>query len=166
MNLTQKLAALGFSATVAFTGGSLIAVHEGYVPGVYQDPVGILTSCYGHTGEELEHGQFFTEQECLAQLAEDLEKFNADLLYLTKGIELTQGEHAAYLSFIYNVGSGNFRDSTLRKKLYQSDRRGACNELSRWVYSRRIKLNGLVARRESERKICMRDLNHVSTFIQ
>ncbi len=165
MKLTHKLAALGFSTVVAFAGG-MIADHEGYVPGVYVDPVGILTSCYGHTDDDLQHGQFFTEQECLAQLAQDLEQFNQDLLYLTKGIELTEGEHAAYLSFIYNVGSGNFRDSTLRKKLYRSDRPGACNELSRWVYASGIKLNGLEIRREAERKICMMDLNHVSAFIQ
>ncbi|RLV60995.1 lysozyme [Parashewanella curva] len=164
MKLSQKLAAIGFSAIVAVSGG-FIADHEGYVPGVYVDPIGILTSCYGHTGDELQHGQFFSEQECLSQLANDLESFNQELLNLTKGVELSKGEHAAYLSFIYNVGSGNFRDSTLRKKLHNDDRVGACNELPRWVYASGIKLNGLIIRRENERKLCMRDLNHVSATL-
>lgn len=166
MNLRQKLVALGFSAVVALSGGALIAEHEGFVPGVYIDPIGILTSCYGHTGDELKHGQFFTEQQCLSQLANDLQYFNQELLKHTKDITLTEGEHAAYLSFIYNVGSGAFRDSTLRKKLHQNDRHGACDELPRWIYASGIKLNGLITRREAERKICKKDLIYVSTINQ
>lgn len=69
-------------------------------------------------------------------------------------------EHAAYLSFIYNVGVGAFADSTLRVKLFKGDRRGACNELSRWVYADGKKLAGLVKRREAERQVCLKDLDY------
>ncbi|MCL1124146.1 lysozyme [Shewanella surugensis] len=148
----------GFAASVA-GGGALIAEHEGQVFSSYLDPIGVLTSCYGHTGTDLKHGQTFTEKECLEQLVVDLSKHNYKLMKLTHPVMLTDSEHGAYLSFIYKVGHQAFADSTLRKKLLAGDRIGACNELSRWVYGAGKKLKGLIKRRQSERQLCLRGLD-------
>ncbi|MCL1123404.1 lysozyme [Shewanella surugensis] len=158
MKIGQRLLMFGFASAVA-AGGTLIAQHEGQVLSTYVDPVGILTSCYGHTGKDVSAEQEFSEQECLEQLATDLSQFNYKLMALTHPVTLTDGEHGAYLSFIYNVGEYAFRDSTLRKKLHAGDKRGACDELLRWVYAGGRKLNGLINRRTSERQLCVRDLN-------
>lgn len=155
MTLTQRLIAFGLAASVA-SGGAYIASHEGLVLGTYVDPVGIVTSCFGYTGNDIQLGQTFTEDQCLEQLATDLSKFNVDLIRMTP--PLTAGEHAAYLSFTYNVGAQAFYQSTLRKKLLAGDRLGACHELTRWVYADGRKLQGLVNRRADEMALCLRDL--------
>ncbi len=162
MNLSQKLAGFGLAAAVAFGGATLIAPHEGRVLETYIDPVGVLTACYGHTGTELKPRQFFTEQQCLEMLATDLSRFDRQLLRLTHPVVLTKSEHAAYLSFIYNVGAPAFKTSTLRKKLLAADRHGACHELSRWVYAKGKKLPGLIKRREAERRVCLKELIDVA----
>ena len=158
--LRAFLLAAGFSGAVV-TGGALIAEHEGMVLGSYVDPVGIVTACFGHTGPELRLHQPYSEQQCLAMLADDLEVFDRQLTHLVR-VPISNSERAAYLSFMYNVGAQNFSDSTLRKKLLRGDRIGACNELPKWVYAKGKKLQGLVNRREAERQLCLKELTHVS----
>ncbi len=150
------LLAAGLSGAVV-TGGVLITEFEGEVHETYIDPAGIETACFGKTGPDIKSGQLFTRQQCLTMLASDLDDYDRQLINLTR-VPLSDGEHAAYLSFIYNVGAGTFSRSTLRKKLLAGDRVGACHQLTRWVYSDGRKLAGLVNRRAQELKICLRDL--------
>ena len=161
MNIRSRLMAMGLTGAL-LTGGVLVATSEGEVHGTYIDPVGIITACFGHTSSQLKNGMSFTESLCLDLLAKDLSRFDKELDRLSP--PLSQGEHAAYLSFIYNVGASAFRDSTLRKKLLADDRHGACNELPRWVYADGKKLPGLINRRMAERRICIKDLPHANEF--
>lgn len=153
MSVKNKLLALGLSSALA-TSGMFIAKHEGLVLGTYPDPVGIITSCYGHTGPELKLGQKFSEDQCLDQLAKDLSKHNIEMSKYIK-VPLSPEEHAAYLSFTYNVGVGNFKSSTLLKKLNSGDRNGACNELLRWRFAKGKELLGLKKRRIEEQELCL-----------
>ena len=66
----------------------------------------------------------------------------------------------AYLSFHYNIGSGNFRRSSLLRYLNEGQRLRACDELPRWVYAKGQKLPGLITRREQERKMCIEGVNN------
>jgi len=149
-----RLTALGFAAGVAISGAYLIAPNEGEVLGTYLDPVGIVTSCYGHTGPELKLGRKFTRDECLNQLAADLHKHNAEMMKFVT-VPISEYQHAAILSFCYNVGVSACSKSTLFKKLNNFDYPGACAELSKWVYAQGKKFKGLVRRRAEEYKICM-----------
>ncbi len=153
MKINKKLIALGLSSALASTG-AMIAVHEGYMPGTYVDPVGILTSCFGHTGAELRKNQTYTYNQCIEQLASDLVVHDKQMLKHIN-VPLSDEEHAAYLSFVYNVGVGNFESSTLLKKLNGRDRVGACEQLTKWVYAKGVKLKGLVKRRSEERALCL-----------
>lgn len=153
-NVAAKLSALGLSAALALTGGT-IAVHEGYVPGTYVDPVGIVTACFGHTSQRLTLGMEMSEHDCLMLLADDLTRHNEQLLQTVR-VSLSEHEHAAYLSFHYNVGTSNFRSSTLLRHLNAGRRVEACNELPRWVFAKGIKLPGLVKRRAAERDLCLK----------
>ena len=158
MNIKNKLLAIGLSSALATTG-LFIAKYEGLILGTYLDPVGILTSCFGHTGSELKLNQKFTEDQCLKTLAKDLEKHNKEMMKHIK-VSLSDEEHAAYLSFVYNVGVGNFKSSTLLKNLNTNKREEACNQLTRWVFAKGKKLKGLVARRGEERKLCLSGLTN------
>lgn len=159
--LVNRLAAVGLAGAV-LTGGVFIATHEGHVPGTYVDPAGIITACYGHTDSGLELGSTLSDDECLELLAADLSAHNDELLKAVD-VDLSEGEHIAYLSFHYNVGASNFRNSTLLRRLNGEDRIEACNQLTRWVYAGGQVLPGLVRRREEEKQICLEGVHHAAT---
>jgi lysozyme len=130
----------------------LIAHFEGTVYRTYRDPIGILTSCTGHTGPELMMGQTWTQEQCDQQLYGDLMKHAPALDCVHR--PLTDGQKAAFLSFAFNVGNGNFCKSTLVRKANAGDMPGACAELSRWTLAGGKELPGLVRRRAAERAMC------------
>lgn len=151
MNYKQKLiAAIG--AAAAALVAPLVAKHEGTVLRTYRDPIGIVTACTGHTGQELKIGQTFTREQCEDMLYKDLVQ-HADALGCISQ-PLTDGQRAAFLSFAFNVGEGAFCGSTLVRKANAGDMDGACAELSRWTYAGGKQLPGLVRRRVAERAMC------------
>lgn len=143
------------AAGLAISGAALvgIAMHEGYVPHAYQDPVGIWTIGFGETAG-VKPGQTTTPIRAMVQM---LDSANA----IAKGmvacihVPIAQHEFDAYLSFTYNVGAGAFCRSTLAKKLNEGKYEEACAELKKWVYAGGKPLPGLVNRREQEYKKCM-----------
>ncbi|SMC27199.1 lysozyme [Andreprevotia lacus DSM 23236] len=147
---TRLLALLGAGALAL--AASLTSHFEGRVDHTYRDPVGILTSCVGHTGPELRMGQTFSAAQCDAQLYADLLK-HADALNCIKR-PLSDGQKAAFLSFAFNVGNARFCDSGIVRKANAGDLPGACAELGRWVYAGGRQLPGLVQRRAAERAAC------------
>lgn len=151
MNAREKLIAKVGAASAALLL-AVVPVFEGTVLKTYRDPIGILTSCMGHTGPELKIGQKWTTEQCNQQLAEDLNK-HADALACIRP-PLTDGQKAAFVSFAYNVGVPKFCQSTLVKKANAMDMPGACAELSRWTYAGGRELPGLVTRRKVERQVC------------
>ena len=153
-NKSKLIASIG--AAAAALAVSTVAYYEGKVNRTYVDPVGVLTSCYGHTGPELRKGQTFTDEQCLAQLQEDLVKHTAALKCIKQ--PMSDGQKAAFLSFAFNVGNGTFCSSTLVRKANARDMPGACAELSRWTYAGGKQLPGLVNRRAVERKLCEQGL--------
>lgn len=157
-NIKNKLSALGLSSFIAMSG-VFVAKHEGLVLGAYLDPIGILTSCFGHVDTSLKKGQKFTEEQCLRQLADDLVKHDKQMMGYIR-TPISDEERAAYLSFVYNVGVGNFSKSTLLKKLNNGDRVDACNELPKWNKAKVgevvVTLNGLTERRFEEKELCLK----------
>lgn len=65
-------------------------------------------------------------------------------------VPLAQPQIDALTSFIYNVGSGNFANSTLLRKLNAGDYAAVPDELKKWVYAGGQRAAGLIARRDSE----------------
>ncbi len=64
--------------------------------------------------------------------------------------ELTGGQYGALCDFVFNVGVGNFRKSTLRKRVNAGEYNLVPFEFRRWVYAGGKKLKGLAIRREKE----------------
>jgi lysozyme len=155
MSIRNRILAWGLAGTLSLAT-PMVAHFEGLRLKAYLDPVGIPTACYGATAG-IRLGMVFTESECDARLKADL---TAAILAVDRNtsVALAFEQRAAFGSFVYNVGEGAFRRSTLLKILNTGDIRGACNQLPRWIYAGGRKLKGLVDRREAEKNLCLRGL--------
>lgn len=125
---------LGLAASLTLAGAYLVGPWEGMEKKAYQDVVGVWTQCYGHT-EGVKKGSVKTVEQCNTQLAETLPRYQEQMLRYVK-VPLTPYQEAAFISFTYNVGVGNFAKSTLLKKLNQGNYQGACEELRKWEIGR------------------------------
>lgn len=72
-------------------------------------------------------------------------------------VELSQTQWDALVSFCFNVGAGNFRASTLLKKLNAGRYQTVPSELNRWVFAGGKKLDGLIRRRWAEGRLFATD---------
>lgn len=61
-----------------------------------------------------------------------------------------EGQLAAIVDFMFNLGTSRLQTSTLRRRISQRDWADAATELRRWVYGGGKVLPGLVTRREAE----------------
>lgn len=57
---------------------------------------------------------------------------------------------AAIVSFVFNLGAGRYKGSTLRKRVNAKDWEGAAAEMGKWVWGGGRKLPGLIIRRAAE----------------
>lgn len=161
MNSTLRksvLAAVGGGAiaiaSVLITGPTGNDGLEGVRYKQYRDVVGIWTVCYGHTGNDIMIGKTYTESQCKALLNKDLNTVARQINPYIK-VPIPETTRGALYSFVYNVGTGNFRTSTLLRKINQGDIKGACDQLRRWTYAGGKQWKGLMTRREIEREVCL-----------
>ncbi|HGJ5855152.1 lysozyme [Arsenophonus nasoniae] len=160
MKIPKKiLMAAGGSALLL--ASSMITHFEGLRLKPYFDGGGILSVCYGHTGNDIERNRKYTQEDCDKWLDDDLKAVKRYVDPLVK-VNINTLTQAALYSFAYNVGVGNFAKSTLLKKFNADDRKGACDEMKRWVYVKGEVWKGLMTRREIESVICYGDLSHLS----
>lgn len=134
-------------------GLALIKTYEGFSAKAYRCPAGYWTIGYGHriaTHETFPENISKAEAEALllrdVQVAEKA---------VRKGITivLNENQFSALVSFVYNIGSGAFMRSTLRKQVNAGNHSAIPRELLRWVWSNGRKLPGLVKRRDAEGKL-------------
>lgn len=130
-----------------------VAAFEGLRLEPYRDQAGLWTIGYGHRCESFQTPISAGEAERI--LLGDLGVAAACVEALP--VELTEGQQIALVSFIFNVGAGAFRASTLRMKLVDNDFEGAAGEFTRWVYvtigGEKIVSQGLVTRRAKEKQM-------------
>lgn len=124
----------------------LIKRFEGLYLKAYVCPAGVLTIGYGHT-RGVKPGDEINEMQAELYLMEDVEACEIQLNYLT--LPINQHQFDALCSFIFNLGIGNFMQSTLLKKLKAGDKTAA-DEILRWDKSGGKVLPGLTARRKAE----------------
>ena len=127
---------------------------EGVRYNPYQDVVGIWTVCWGHTGKDIILGKTYTKAECQALLDKDLNAVARQINPYIK-VSIPETTRGALYSFVYNVGAGNFKTSTLLRKINQGDTKGACDQLRVWIYAGKKRWVGLMTRREIEREVCL-----------
>jgi lysozyme len=140
---------------VALSAAGLVALAswEAFRSEPYLDIGGVWTDGFGNTNN-VTPGKPVTVPKALDQLLKNVKTAEEAVnTCITK--PMTQGEYDAFVKFTFNVGNRAFCNSTLVRKFNASDNVGACNELSKWVYVGKKKVNGLVNRREAERKLCL-----------
>ena len=132
-------------------GIALIKEFEGLRLKAYKCPGGVWTIGYGHT-TGVKPGMVISEAQAEEDLKADLIAFERYLNVL--GLALNQNQFDALVSFIYNVGTGNFSSSTLLRKVRANPQDNSImDEFLRWVYSKGRVLPGLQRRRLAEMKL-------------
>lgn len=133
---------------------------EGLRQVAYRDPVGILTVCYGATGQGVQTGKRYTLAECRTRL-------DADMLKAVEAVEacqpgLPEPVLAAFGDAVYNLGPTIACDterSTAARYLAVGQYKQACGQLTRWNKARvagvAIELPGLTKRRAKEMDVCL-----------
>lgn len=132
-----------------------IVQYEGTVPVVYRDVVGINTVCTGHV-TPLPVGTTVTPDTCAALLQADT-KIAQDVIRSSIKTPISQNQYDALTSFVFNVGAGAFRKSTLLRKLNAGDCKGAAAEFPRWDVAGGRHVPGLLKRRNDERALFEKD---------
>ncbi|MBI1939176.1 MAG: lysozyme [Ignavibacteriales bacterium] len=135
-------------------GFTLIKKYEGLSLTTYRCPAGLLTIGYGHTGKDVIVGLTINEVAANNLLKNDVEKFE-DAIHVLVKVPLVQNQFDALVSFAYNVGTNSLKNSTLLKKINQSDYASAADEFPKWNKSNGKVLPGLVKRRDEEKSLWM-----------
>jgi lysozyme len=129
-------------------GVALIKKYEGCKLTAYKCPAGIWTIGYGTT-KDVQKGQTITQARADELLVQDLRKFESVVNDLH--INLRQQQFDALISWIYNLGAGNFAVSTFKKKITNLNADEAItDELVKWVNAGGKPLLGLKRRRVEE----------------
>ena len=132
-------------------GIDLIKEFEGLRLKAYKCPGGVWTIGYGHTAG-VKPGMVISEAQAEEYLKADLIAFEKYLNSL--GLAINQNQFDALISFIYNVGTGNFSRSTLLRKVRANPQGNSImDEFLKWVYSKGHVLPGLQRRRLAEMKL-------------
>lgn len=129
-------------------GIDFIKRHEALRLTAYKDAVGVWTIGYGHTSTA-KQGMIITEAEAERLLKLDLKTAEDEIN--KHSLPLKQYQFDALTSFVFNVGIGSFRRSTLLKRLKMDvNHPDIINQFNRWVYGGGKILKGLVKRRREE----------------
>lgn len=133
----------------------LIKSFEGCKLEAYQDPVGIWTIGYGTTGLGIVEGLTVSQKTAEAMLLGHVKEVGLALTDIV-GHKLSQDRFDALTCFVYNLGIGAFKKSTLCKLVLSGDYDKAALEFAKWNKAGGHVLPGLVRRREAERTLFSR----------
>ena len=146
---------------VALAADLLVKPFEGYhrkLPdgscAAYPDPgtgAEPWTIGWGCTGPDVKKDTVWTQQKAEIELKKHLEKFYLGLINLSP--VLSKAPHrksAALISFAYNCGLGNYRISTLKKRVDAENWVSASEEILKWNKAAGRVLPGLTRRRKAE----------------
>jgi lysozyme len=138
-------------------GRDLIKQFEGCKLKAYKCPASLWTIGYGNTfyedGTKVKQGDVITQaraEELLNNIVDDFAK-QVDVLVKSN---VTANNFSAIVSFAFNVGIGNFRRSTLLRKVNANPKDATIPaEFKKWTRANNVVLKGLVRRREAEAKL-------------
>jgi GH24 family phage-related lysozyme (muramidase) len=116
-------------------GTQVLVDREGLRTTAYYDSVGVLTIGVGHTSSagdpKVYAGMTITEEEAMEIFDVDNDYFERIVNDLVT-VSLTEHEFDALVSFVFNIGETQFRDSTMLKMLNAGDKAGALEQFKQW----------------------------------
>lgn len=124
----------------------------------YRDVAGYLTVCAGHTGPEIVIGKRYSDEECRAFTAADVEKHTDGVLRCSPHLLWHPMQLAATIVFAFNVGIGAYCNSSIRKAFDRGDFIAGCNALTLYNRAGGMVVQGLVNRRADEKLMCLSTL--------
>ena len=139
---------------------------EGFENKPYLDSGGALTIGIGHliTKSERLSGKIkigdkcikykdgLTDDQVIELSLQDSEIASNAVNHYVK-VYLTQNQFNALVSFVFNIGVGAFKNSSLLKLLNQGKYGSVPTQMRRWVYDNGKVVKGLINRREKEIKL-------------
>lgn len=137
---------------VSSTGIGLILLFETWQHKAYDDGFGYVTIGVGHRRSKPQPNSTITSAQVWRLFVQDIKDVEAVIDEVVK-VPLNSNEFDALVSFVFNVGSTAFRNSTLLKKLNANDRTGAAKQFERWCMVKGRVSNGLLKRRKFERQL-------------
>ncbi|MCU0570850.1 MAG: lysozyme [Oculatellaceae cyanobacterium Prado106] len=132
-------------------GLNLLTTYEGCKLKAYDDGRGVLTIGYGHT-KTVKPGMTITQPQAEELLRQDLEEFETYVEDAVQ-VEINSDQFSALVCLAFNIGPNAFGDSTLLKRLNQSDYPDAANRFLQWNKVNGQPWLGLTRRRMSERSL-------------
>lgn len=151
---------------ISSNGIAHIRKFEGCNPYVYEDQGGYPTIGIGHlltrtenmtgkiyiNGEPVFYHQGLSEQQCVALLKQDL-AVPVNTVNEAVIVPLNQNQFDALVSFVFNIGCGNFKRSSLLRVLNSGNYDKVPEQLRLWAYVGEKISKGLQKRREEEIKL-------------
>ena len=138
------------SKEIGVEGLSLIKRFEGLYLVSYKCDAGVWTVGYGST-RDVHEGMIITEEQADKRLRFDVLTAGNCVNALPVIDLLNQNQFDALVSFVFNLGCGNFKRSNLRKRVIANPAdRAIRKEFEKWIYAGGKKLNGLIKRRNEE----------------
>ena len=133
---------------VSLEGVAIIKHFEGCELKAYRCPANVLTIGYGVT-KGVTEGMEITQEEADEMLAGELLEYSE---YITNMVEvpLDQNQFDALVSWVYNLGPTNLKESTMLKVLNEGKYDEVPEQIKRWNKADGVVLGGLVKRREAE----------------
>jgi len=106
---------------------------------------------WGCTGPDVNSDTIWSLEKAETELFKHLQYFYTGLLQLSPSLlKATPRRAAAILSFAYNCGLGNYRISTLKRRVDSGDWQSAAIEIQKWNKAAGRVLPGLTRRRKAE----------------
>ena len=152
-----KISEDGINLVKKFEG--LHRVQPDGMVSAYRCPAGKYTCGWGAT-RGVRSGTKWTKEYCEMRLIEDLAEHSKAVKKYVQ-VPLSQGQFDALTSFVFNLGEGNFRSSSLLRLLNQGKYDDVPEHIMRWnkarVDGKLTPLKGLTRRRAAEAAIFSRD---------
>lgn len=130
---------------------------------------------YSHTADKSNvidaphEGMTITEEKATEVLLADIKPTEEAIANLVT-TKLNDYQYAALVSFVFNIGVDNFKDSTMLRKINDGDLEGATEEFAKWVYTtednKKVISLGLVNRRLRESNLWNHGQHIASEFIE
>ena len=141
---------------VLWYAASICRRFEGLYLKPYLCPAGVPTIGYGATFYQDGKKVSLRDKPITREQAEDLLMYHLKQYFLKEVLLLcytldTESKTASILDFAFNVGLGNLKISTLRKRILAKNWEGVPNQLMRWNKANGKVLKGLTLRREAEK---------------
>ena len=132
LSITKKLLQKKESKNMNISqeGLSLIKKFEGLELEAYKCAAGVWTIGYGHI-KDVKEGMTITENQAEEMLENELVEYEGYINDMVS-VSLSQCQFDAMVSWVYNLGGGNLKASTLLKVLNAGDYDGVPAQIMRW----------------------------------